>query len=77
MLVLGGFDTRVRPTVDAELLVSDDVLFLAQVIVDLGLLRLEVQVVGENTGPWIACPVERRIRMAITFHFLLSKALRR
>lgn len=60
---------------DTELLVGNQVLFFGQVLVDLCLLGFEVQVVGKDTGPRIALPVERGIRVAITFHFFLSRKI--
>ena len=72
MFVEAGFNAGVRPAMDAELLVGNQVFFFGQVLVDLGLLRLEVDVIGENTGPGVVLPVERGIRVAITFHFFLS-----
>ena len=58
MFVLGRFDLGVRPTVDAELLVGDDVLLLGQVLVHLLALGLEVDVIGEDAGAWVEPPVE-------------------
>ena len=72
MLVQSRFDAGVCPAVDAELLVSNQVLFFGQVLVDLGLLWLEEQIVRKDTGTRMLLPVERGIRVAITFHFLLS-----
>jgi hypothetical protein len=50
MLVLGRFDLGVRPAVDAELLVRQDVLLLGQVLIHLLGLGPEVNVLDEYAG---------------------------
>ncbi|MFY7925082.1 MAG: hypothetical protein ACOVN5_04675 [Aquidulcibacter sp.] len=68
VFVFGGLDFRVGPAVDTKLLVGNQVFFFGQVLVDLGFLWPEVQVVGKNTGPWVAVPEERAVGVAIAFH---------
>ena len=81
MLVLRRFDLGVRPTVNAELLVRQDVLFLGQVLIYLRPLGPEIRVFGEDAGAWVVLPHEWRIGVAFTghvsdFHLLLGSLAR-
>ena len=72
MLVLGRLDLRMRPAVDAELLVRQDVLFFGQALVHLYSLGPEIHVSGEYAGAWITGPQEGRVGVAFTGHSFLS-----
>jgi hypothetical protein len=74
VLVLGRFNFGVRPTVDAELLVGNDVLLLGQVLIHLLALRLEERVIGKDAGARVESPVEWRLRVAFAFHVLSFKS---
>jgi hypothetical protein len=58
VLVLGRFDLGVRPTVDAELLVGNQIFFFGQVLVHLRPFGPKERVIGKNAGPLIVLPVE-------------------
>jgi hypothetical protein len=72
VLVLGRFDFGVRPAVDAELLVRQDVLFLGQVLVYLFGLGPEIDVLDEDAGGRVLPPKEWRIGMAFAGHSCFS-----
>ncbi len=72
MLVLGGFDLGVRPTVDAELLVRQDVFFFGQVFVHLFGLGSEINVLDEDAGARVLGPQEGRVGVAFASHSVFS-----
>ena len=78
MLVQLWFDTWMRSAVNRELFVSNNVLFLGQVLVDLSLLRTEINVFDEHAGLRILFPQKRGSWGAFAFHLNLTlKALHR
>ena len=58
VLVLGRLDLGVRPTVDAELLVRQDVFLWRQVGIGLRCLWPKRWVLDEHAGPWVIGPQE-------------------
>ena len=78
MLVLRRFDLGVRPTVDAELLVSQDVLLLGQVFIHLLGLGPKVDVFDKDAWLRVLLPEEWRSWGAFAFHLNITlKALHR
>ena len=72
MLVQLWFDTWMRSAVDGELLVSNNVLFLGQVFIDLRFLGTVSRVSSKDAWPWVLLPVKRGIWVAFTFHCIVS-----
>jgi len=72
VLVLGGLDLGVRPTVDAELLVRQDVLLFGQVFIHLLGLGPEIDVLDEDAGLWVTGPQEWRYGVAFASHSVFS-----
>ena len=72
MLVLGRLDLRVRPAVNAELLVRQDVLFLGQMLVHLFGLGPEIDVLDEDAGAWVLSPEKWAVGMAFAGHSVFS-----
>jgi hypothetical protein len=72
MLVLGGLNLGVRPTVNAELLVRQDVLLLGQVLVHLRFFGPEIDVLGKDAGAWVLSPQKGRIGVAFAFHLNIT-----
>lgn len=72
MLVLGWFDLRMRPAVDAELLVSQDVFFFGQIFVHLRPLGPEINILNKDAGARVLSPEEWRVGVAFTFHLILT-----
>jgi hypothetical protein len=61
-----------RPAVDAELLVRQNVLLLGQIVIHLFGLGSEINVFDKDAGAWITGPQEGRVKVAFASHSFLS-----